>query len=59
MDEALEKTVLIQILDILISLIKEIADFFDSDMETILEKCINDNEKFNKLINIAAIREAA
>ena len=59
MDEALEKTVLIQILDILISLIREIADFFESDMETILEKCINENEKFNKLINIAALREVA
>lgn len=59
MDEALEKTVLMQILDILISLIREIADFFESDMETILEKCINDNEKFNKLINIAAFRDTA
>ena len=58
MDEALEKTVLMQILDVIISLIKEIADFFESDIDTILEKCINDNEKFNKLINIAALREA-
>ena len=48
-----------QILEIIISLIKEIADFFESDMETILEKCIYDNEKINKLINIAAFREAA
>ena len=59
MDEALEKTVLIQILDILVSLIKEIAEFFESDMENILEKCINDNEKFINLNNIAAFREAA
>lgn len=59
MDQALEKTVLMQILEIIISLIKEIADFFESDMETILEKCIYDNEKFNKLINIEAFREAA
>ena len=41
------------------SVIKEIAEFFDSDVDTIFEKCINDNEKFNKLINIAAIRKAA
>lgn len=53
MDEALEQTVLMQILEVIISLIKEIADFFESDMETILEKCIYDNEKFNKLINHA------
>ena len=56
-DNAVEKTVLIKILDMLISVIMEIANYFDTDTDTIFEKCINDNEKFNKFINIAAFRE--
>jgi hypothetical protein len=35
----------------------EIANYFDTD--TIFEKCINDKEKFNKFINIAAFRKVA
>ena len=58
-DNAVEKTVLIKILDMLISVIMEIANYFDTDTDTIFEKCINDNEKFNKFINIAAFREVA
>ena len=42
----------------LLSVIMEIADYFDTDTDTIFEKCINDNEKFNKFINIAAFRES-
>lgn len=34
----LEKTELMQILDAIISLIKEIADLFESDIEAILKK---------------------
>ena len=56
-----KKTVLIKILDMLISVIMEIVNYFDTDTDTdtIFEKCINDNEKFNKFINIAAFREVA
>ena len=43
----------------LLSVIMEIANYFDTDTDTIFEKCINDNEKFNKFINIAAFREVA
>jgi len=35
------------------------SNYFDTDTDTIFEKCINDNEKFNKFINIAAFREVA
>ena len=58
-DNAVEKTVLIKILDMLISVIMEIANYFDTDTDKIFEKCINDNEKFNIFINIAAFREVA
>ena len=43
----------------LLSVIMEIANYFDTDTDTIFEKCINDNEIFNKFINIAAFREVA
>ena len=43
----------------LLSVIMEIANYFDTDTDTIFEKCINDNEKFNKFINIAAFRVVA
>ena len=35
------------------------SNYFDTDTDTIFEKCIYDNEKFNKFINIAAFREVA
>jgi hypothetical protein len=53
--ETIELTVAEKIWKLIVEILSEIAQFFEVDTETLMQKLISDNERFIKLLNYSAL----